>query len=47
LELLDNLAEIAMECIDLDVDKRPTMMNLAKRLSILNKSRELALLQAS
>jgi hypothetical protein len=47
LELLDNLAEMAMECLNLDVDQRPTMMNVAKRLTILNKSHELTLLQAS
>jgi serine/threonine protein kinase len=47
LELLDDLAEIVMECMNPDVEQRPTMVDVAKRLSILSKSRELALLQAS
>lgn len=47
LELLDDLAKIVMECMNPDVEQRPTMVDVAKRLSILSKSRELALLQAS
>ncbi|KAF7087582.1 hypothetical protein CFC21_090758 [Triticum aestivum] len=38
LELLDNLAGMAMECLSLDVDKRPTMMEVAQRLHILSRS---------
>uniref|UniRef100_A0ACD5ZC26 Uncharacterized protein n=1 Tax=Avena sativa TaxID=4498 RepID=A0ACD5ZC26_AVESA len=45
LEFVDNLAEIAMECLSQDTDLRPTMADVAKRLSILSKSYELALLQ--
>lgn len=47
LELLGDLAKIVMECMNPDVEQRPTMVDVAKRLSILSKSRELALLQAS
>ncbi|XBI86371.1 hypothetical protein VPH35_094342 [Triticum aestivum] len=39
LELLDCLAEIAVECLNLDVDQRPTMADVAERLVILNQSR--------
>uniref|UniRef100_A0A8R7Q9P5 non-specific serine/threonine protein kinase n=1 Tax=Triticum urartu TaxID=4572 RepID=A0A8R7Q9P5_TRIUA len=39
LEVLDCLAEIAVECINLDVDQRPTMTDIAERLLILNRSR--------
>ena len=38
LELLDSLAGMAMECLSLDVDKRPTMMEVAQRLHILSRS---------
>lgn len=38
LELLDNLAGIAVECLNLNADLRPTMMDVGKRLSILNLS---------
>ncbi|VAI40258.1 unnamed protein product [Triticum turgidum subsp. durum] len=38
LELLDYLAEIAVECLNLDVDQRPTMTDVAERLLILNRS---------
>ncbi|VAI53225.1 unnamed protein product [Triticum turgidum subsp. durum] len=39
LELLHNLAEIVVECLDRDVRRRPTMVDVAERLSILNQSR--------
>ncbi|KAK1619227.1 hypothetical protein QYE76_024744 [Lolium multiflorum] len=39
LELLDILANMAMECLSLDVDQRPTMMEVAERLHILSRSR--------
>ncbi|KAI4986668.1 hypothetical protein ZWY2020_019298 [Hordeum vulgare] len=39
LEILNCLAEIAVECISLDVDQRPTMTDVAERLLILNRSR--------
>jgi serine/threonine protein kinase len=38
LELLDSLAEIAVKCLDADVDQRPTMTKIAERLLILNGS---------
>ncbi|CAM0947968.1 unnamed protein product [Alopecurus aequalis] len=41
LELLDNLAEIAVECLNLDVDRRPLMLDVACRLDTLNQSRKL------
>ncbi|VAH12692.1 unnamed protein product [Triticum turgidum subsp. durum] len=40
LELLDCLAGMAMECLSLDVDQRPTMMEVAERLLILIRYRE-------
>ena len=40
LELLDSLAGMAMECLSLDVDQRPTMMEIAERLLILGRSRK-------
>ncbi|XP_051221260.1 wall-associated receptor kinase 1-like [Lolium perenne] len=40
LELLDILANMAMECLSLDVDQRPTMMEVAERLHILSRSRK-------
>ncbi|KAM3280211.1 hypothetical protein ACQJBY_047155 [Aegilops geniculata] len=39
LELLDCLTKIAVECLNLDVDQRPTMIDVAERLLILNRSR--------
>jgi hypothetical protein len=36
-ELLDNLAEIAADCINYDVDPRPTMRDIAKRLLTIQK----------
>ncbi|XP_037443905.1 wall-associated receptor kinase 1-like isoform X2 [Triticum dicoccoides] len=39
LELLQNLAGMAVECLNLDVDQRPAMADIAHRLLILNKSR--------
>ncbi|KAK1613840.1 hypothetical protein QYE76_019357 [Lolium multiflorum] len=41
LEVLDNLTEIAVECLNLDVDQRPSMTEVAERLLILNRSRKL------
>ncbi|KAF7052266.1 hypothetical protein CFC21_060383 [Triticum aestivum] len=38
LEILENLASIAVECLSLDVDQRPTMMEVAERLLILSRS---------
>ncbi|XBH59516.1 hypothetical protein VPH35_114235 [Triticum aestivum] len=40
LELLDSLAGLAVECLSLDVDERPTMMEVAERLLILGRSRK-------
>ncbi|KAG2632178.1 hypothetical protein PVAP13_2NG066900 [Panicum virgatum] len=39
LELLHSLARIAVECLSLDADKRPSMIDVAERLLKLNKSR--------
>ena len=39
LELLHSLARIAVECLNLDADKRPSMIDVAERLVKLNKSR--------
>ena len=39
LELLDSLAEMAVECLSLDVDQRPTMIEVAERLVNLSRSR--------
>ncbi|XP_044347270.1 wall-associated receptor kinase 4 [Triticum aestivum] len=41
LGLLDSLAEMAVECLSLDVDQRPTMTEVAERLLKLFRSREL------
>ncbi|VAH13397.1 unnamed protein product [Triticum turgidum subsp. durum] len=38
LELLDTLAEIAVACLNLDVDQRPSMTDIAARLRTLNTS---------
>ncbi|CAM0885607.1 unnamed protein product [Alopecurus aequalis] len=40
LELLDSLTDMAIECLSLDVDQRPTMMEVAERLLILSRSRK-------
>ncbi|XP_051203988.1 wall-associated receptor kinase 1-like [Lolium perenne] len=40
LEHLDILVVMAMECLNLDVDQRPTMMEIAERLLILSRSRK-------
>jgi serine/threonine protein kinase len=40
LELLDSLVDMAMECLSLDIDQRPTMMEIAERLLILSRSRK-------
>jgi serine/threonine protein kinase len=42
LEVLDSLTEIAVECLNLDVDPRPSMTEVAERLLILNRSRKLS-----
>jgi serine/threonine protein kinase len=39
LELLNSLARIAMECLNLDVDQRPSMIDVAERLLKLYQSR--------
>uniref|UniRef100_A0A453E0R8 Protein kinase domain-containing protein n=1 Tax=Aegilops tauschii subsp. strangulata TaxID=200361 RepID=A0A453E0R8_AEGTS len=39
LGLLDSLAEMAVECLSLDVDQRPTMTEVAERLLNLFRSR--------
>jgi serine/threonine protein kinase len=41
LELLHSLARIATECLSLDVDQRPSMSEVAERLFLLNRSRNL------
>ncbi|KAF6987279.1 hypothetical protein CFC21_004936 [Triticum aestivum] len=38
LELLDSLARIAVECLNPDVDQRPSMIEVAERLLLLNRS---------
>ncbi|VAI41023.1 unnamed protein product [Triticum turgidum subsp. durum] len=38
LEILESLASMAVECLSLDVDQRPTMMEVAERLLILSRS---------
>ena len=40
LEILDSLAAIALECLNLDVDQRPWMTNVAERLLIMDPSRK-------
>ncbi|KAF7092284.1 hypothetical protein CFC21_094783 [Triticum aestivum] len=40
LEILDSLASIAVECLNLDVDQRPWMTDVAERLIILDRSRK-------
>ncbi|KAM3405898.1 hypothetical protein ACQJBY_000124 [Aegilops geniculata] len=41
LEFLNKLVEIALECLNLDADKRPSMTDVAGRLLTLHKSRNL------
>uniref|UniRef100_A0A452XSR0 Protein kinase domain-containing protein n=3 Tax=Aegilops tauschii subsp. strangulata TaxID=200361 RepID=A0A452XSR0_AEGTS len=41
LQLLDTLAGIAVECLSLDVDQRPSMTDVVARLLTLNRSRVL------
>ncbi|KAJ1264615.1 hypothetical protein BS78_08G013100 [Paspalum vaginatum] len=41
LELLHSLVRIAVECLNLDVDQRPSMMDVAHRLLLLNRLRNL------
>ncbi|XP_014751405.1 wall-associated receptor kinase 2 isoform X3 [Brachypodium distachyon] len=38
-ELLDSLAGLSVECLNLDVNQRPTMADVAERLLILNRTR--------
>ncbi|XBH66050.1 hypothetical protein VPH35_119522 [Triticum aestivum] len=40
LEILDSLACIAVECLNLDVDQRPWMIDVAERLLIMDRSRK-------
>uniref|UniRef100_A0ACD5Z3L5 Uncharacterized protein n=1 Tax=Avena sativa TaxID=4498 RepID=A0ACD5Z3L5_AVESA len=40
LDLLHCLAEIAVKCLNFDVDLRPTMTEVAERLSVLSKPHE-------
>ncbi|XBI96094.1 hypothetical protein VPH35_032421 [Triticum aestivum] len=40
LELLDSLACMALKCLSLDVEQRPTMMEIAEQLLILSRSRK-------
>ncbi|RLN32867.1 hypothetical protein C2845_PM03G21960 [Panicum miliaceum] len=39
LELLHSLAKIVVECLNLDADQRPSMIDVAERLLKLNRSR--------
>jgi hypothetical protein len=39
MELLDCLAGMAVECLNLDVDQRPEMTVVAERLLVLKRSR--------
>jgi serine/threonine protein kinase len=41
LELLHSLASIAVDCLNLDVDQRPSMLDVAEHLLKLNRSRNL------
>ncbi|XBI98790.1 hypothetical protein VPH35_018993 [Triticum aestivum] len=40
LDLLVSLAELAVDCLNLDVDQRPTMTDVAERLVILKRCRK-------
>ncbi|VAH42837.1 unnamed protein product [Triticum turgidum subsp. durum] len=40
LEILDSLSAIALECLNLDVDQRPSMTEVVERLLIMNRSRK-------
>ncbi|KAM3317940.1 hypothetical protein ACQJBY_035583 [Aegilops geniculata] len=40
LGLLDTLAGMALKCLSLDLDERPTMMEIAEQLLILSRSRK-------
>ena len=40
LDLLDSLAGMIVDCLSLDVDQRPTMMEVAEKLVILGRSRK-------
>lgn len=39
LELLGTLASVAMECLNLDIDERPAMTDVAEHLLMLKRSR--------
>jgi hypothetical protein len=39
LEILDSIAALAVECLNLDVDQRPAMTEVAHRLLMLYQSR--------
>ncbi|KAK1670816.1 hypothetical protein QYE76_058975 [Lolium multiflorum] len=39
--LLDSLADLAMKCLDLDVDQRPTMTQIAEQLVAFIRSRQM------
>ncbi|PUZ68740.1 hypothetical protein GQ55_2G052900 [Panicum hallii var. hallii] len=41
LELLHSLARIAVECLNIDVDQRPSMIEVAQSLILLNRSSNL------
>jgi serine/threonine protein kinase len=38
LEILHSMARIIMECLNLDVDQRPSMIEVAERLLLLNQT---------
>lgn len=40
LEVLNSLTEMAMECLSLEVDQRPTMTEVAERLFMMSRSRK-------
>uniref|UniRef100_A0ACD6A8P5 Uncharacterized protein n=1 Tax=Avena sativa TaxID=4498 RepID=A0ACD6A8P5_AVESA len=42
LEYLNSLVGMAVECLTLDVDQRPTMMDIAERLLIMSRSRKIS-----
>lgn len=42
---LELLHRITMECVNLDVDQRPSMIEVAERLLILNHSQPISWLQ--
>ncbi|CAM0947158.1 unnamed protein product [Alopecurus aequalis] len=40
LEVLNSVRELAMECLHLEVDQRPTMTEVAERLFLMSRSRQ-------